>query len=352
MKIENWECAGSLPLLYQELQELGLESNVAELEAFGFTVVPPEKVGPPGYHLQFKEALERIVADRFGPLDTEIDRWNDVNDIMRFLLWDDPVFEKITYNPAALGLSQYLLGTNCILSICNAWIKGPGEKRTGIHADYLDKGPDAMPQQCVNTNMHLMLTDYSKEEGTISFLPGSHRWRRQASPPEAKYWADRAHPVNAPAGSMVVWGNHVWHGSYPRTVPGVRLTLQTGYMRPRFQPQEPYRETVTQEALDRNPVRFAGLMDAYGPYPFGKNDQIPELMYLGPKGTGHEYPTAEDYCSLFDTEPAKGKVTTRPNYDYSKHDGRIANERHGAVMAEVKKRKELSRQPQGFPIEL
>jgi len=64
MEIENWESAGALPLLYAELKQLGLESNVAELEAFGFTVVPPEKVGPPELHLQVKEAVERVVRRR------------------------------------------------------------------------------------------------------------------------------------------------------------------------------------------------------------------------------------------------------------------------------------------------
>ena len=62
-------------------------------------------------------------------------------------------------------------------------------------------------------------------------------------------------------------------GSYPKTTPGVRMTRQCEYIRRRFQPLEPFRETVTQEALDRNPVRFAGLMDVYGPFPFGKNDR-------------------------------------------------------------------------------
>ena len=46
MKIENWETAGSLGPLYQELQQLGLETNIAELEAFGYTIVPPKKIGP------------------------------------------------------------------------------------------------------------------------------------------------------------------------------------------------------------------------------------------------------------------------------------------------------------------
>ena len=47
------------------------------------------------------------------------------------------------------------------------------------------------------------------------------------------------------------------------------MTLQCEYMRRRMQTEEAYRETVTQEALDRNPIRFAGLMDVYSLFPFG-----------------------------------------------------------------------------------
>lgn len=342
MEIENWECAGSLPLLYQELQELGLESNIAELEAFGFTVVPPEKVGSPQYIKEVREAVEEVVARRFGSLETDLQRWNDINDNMRFVLWEDPIFEKVTYNPAGLGLAQYLLGTNCILSLCNAWVKGPGEARTGIHGDYLDPTPNALPEMVVNANVHMMLTDYTKDDGAISFLPGSHRWRRQVTPPESKYWADKAHPVVAKAGSLVVWGNHTWHGSYPKKTPGVRMTLQCEYMRPRFQPQEPYRETVTQEILDRNPVRFAGLMDVYGPFPFGKTGRQSQRADMGPPGTGFAN-SAQKYCSLFDTKPAKGIVSRRPEYDYFEHDGLMNGERHQILREEIATRRDSSK---------
>ena len=70
--------------------------------------------------------------------------------------------------------------------------------------DYLDPTRDALPPININANVHLMLTDYTKDDGAISFLPGSHRWRRQATPPESKYWADKAHAVEAAAGSMVI----------------------------------------------------------------------------------------------------------------------------------------------------
>ena len=106
MKIEDWESAESMPMLYRELQQLGLETNIAELEAFGFTVVPPEKVAPPEFHEEVKEALLRVVSDRFGSIEDSGDFWNESNENIRFILWDDPIFEKVVLLPARPGISR------------------------------------------------------------------------------------------------------------------------------------------------------------------------------------------------------------------------------------------------------
>ncbi|MYE25541.1 MAG: hypothetical protein F4Y01_16655, partial [Gammaproteobacteria bacterium] len=175
VEIEDWKSAGSVAPLYRELRQLGLESNIVELEAFGFTVVPPEKVAPPEFCKGVKEALERAMLRRYGKDGLSEKRWTNINDIQRFMLWEDPIFEQLTYNPAGLGLAQWLLGTDCVLSLCAAWVKGPGEVRTGIHGDYLDPALVAQPEPANNCNMHYMLTDYTKDDGSISFVPGSHR---------------------------------------------------------------------------------------------------------------------------------------------------------------------------------
>ena len=186
MEIEDWKSVGSLAPLVRELRQLGLESNIVELEVAGFTVVPPEKVGPPEFCEGVREALERTMLRRYGADGLSPKRWANVNDIQRFMLWEDPIFEQLTYNPAGLGLAEYLLGTDCVLSLCAAWVKGPGEIRTGIHGDYLDPALVAQPEQMQNCNMHFMLTDYTVDDGCISFVPGSHKWRRQVTPSDAK----------------------------------------------------------------------------------------------------------------------------------------------------------------------
>ncbi len=343
VEVGNWKSAGSVAPLYSELRQLGLETNVAELDAFGFTVVPPEKVGPPEFCQAVREALERTMIRRYGDDGLAVERWTNVNDIQRFMLWEDPIFEKLSYNPAGLGLAQYLLGTDCVLSLCAAWVKGPGEVRTGIHGDYLDPAIQAQPEKIINCNMHFMLTDYSKNDGSISFVPGSHKWRRQVTPAEAEKWKDEAVAVEAPAGSMVIWGNHTWHGSYPKTTPGLRMTLQCEYMRRRHQPEEAYRETVTQEALDRNPIRFAGLMDVYSLFPFGKNDwDLDRLADAEPGSKGGQ--SINQYRSLFDMEPANGRTTIRPRYDYMHHDGKMTSQRN-IERAELRKAREQRKEP-------
>ncbi|XOV86363.1 MAG: hypothetical protein ACFHX7_15515 [Pseudomonadota bacterium] len=51
---------------YKPLVDLGLEMHVAELEAVGFTIVPPEKVAPPAFLSRIKRAVLRIAEARHG----------------------------------------------------------------------------------------------------------------------------------------------------------------------------------------------------------------------------------------------------------------------------------------------
>lgn len=124
--------------------------------------------------------------------------------------------------------------------------------------------------------------------------------------------------------SMVIWGKHTGHGSYPKTTQGLRMTLQCEYMRRRQQTEEAYRDTVTQVVLDRNPVPFAGLMDVYSLFPFGKSDWDIERMSGAETGAGNGQ-RLENYRSLFDMEPAAGKTTLRPAYDYMHFDGKMTS---------------------------
>ena len=318
MQIEDWKSTRKLSPLYRELAEMELLENIAELEAFGFTVVPPEKVGPQELHDEVREAVLAVACERRGCTVAQLPEvFDDAQELMRFVLWDAPIFEKVILNPATLGLIQYLVGTDCILSLLDAWIKGKGDDRQQIHADWAQTDIQAMPPEPFTANFNYLLSDYSKADGGIAFVPGSHRWRRWPSVPEVEIWNEQAHAVEAPAGSMVIWGDHTWHCSFPRTTEGLRLTVLGTYCRSHMKSQEPFRDTATQEALDRNPVRFAELMDIANWLPFGKDRGASTRGSLRGAGTG--------YRSLFDTEAAAGRAVLRPDHDYFKYDPEAAS---------------------------
>jgi ectoine hydroxylase-related dioxygenase (phytanoyl-CoA dioxygenase family) len=138
----------------------------------------------------------------------------------------------------------------------------------------------------------LLLNDYEAGSGTIAFLPGSHRFRRQPTPGEMRDLKDELVPIVAPAGSAIIWPANTWHMALPRTDPGLRLTLLYDFCRGHLQTQSPFRADVTPEMLERNPPRFAQLMHVYGAFPFRQEDIDRGRTALG--GKRH---------SLFDCHP-------------------------------------------------
>ena len=319
MEIKDWKSCLTQSKLYRELASIELIENIAELDVFGFTVVPPEKVASPEFHARVKQALVGVVERRFGPFGDDGVTWKNQNQIIRMILWEDPIFEELLLNPAALGLAQYLVGTNCILTLFDGWVKGPGKGRTPIHRDNYDFTRQVSAAEPNAATINYLVTDYSAADGALTFVPGSHKWRRPPTAAEVSEWADMAEVIEAPAGSIVVWSDLTWHGSTLRSNVGERLMVLGNYCRPYIQTQGAYRQTVTPEALARNPRRFAGLMDVYGGFPFGEQD-----MDLARAQEGAAVSTmavdSSPYHSLFDREPAGDEVSVRPDYDYLKFD--------------------------------
>ena len=173
MDIHDWTTARYLPALYRELKQLDLLEHVAELEAFGFTVIPPEKVGPREQHEAVRDALIQVACTRKQCDASALTNvFADGQELMRFMLWDDPIYEKTLLNPAGFGLVQYLLGTSCILSLCDGWVKGKGDARTGIHADWAQFDMVTFPPEPFTANFNYLLSDYSKDDGALAFVPG------------------------------------------------------------------------------------------------------------------------------------------------------------------------------------
>ena len=284
--------------LWPELRQLGLDTHIAELAVQGYTIIPPEKVAPPQYIGRLRDAVLAVSERRTGVKpDTETGSTHlagahPLGQFMRYVLFEDPVFEPVLTNPVLLGLITHLVGFDALLSLNDAMLKGPGGATLAIHNDNGDLITPVYADQPQTANINLLLNDYEAGSGTIAFLPGSHLFRRQPTPGEMRELADEMVPVIAPAGSAVIWPANTWHMAFPRTDPGLRLTLLYDFCRGHLQTQSPFRADVTPEILARNPPRFAQLMHAHGVFPFREEDISPESRVLS--GRRH---------SLFDCHP-------------------------------------------------
>jgi hypothetical protein len=278
VEIGNWKATPELGSLYRQIRDLGLEQHVAELDAFGFTVLEPGHAAPVEWTDRLRDALLDVAERRTGvkhDIETGVHGVLDVEPAMKsqyslyFLLLEDPIFQEAVLNPCALALQTYLLDFTCRLSSLTGFVKWQDESgygpSLGLHQDSLVRHSIPVGKDSHTANCNWLLTDYTKENGALAVVPGSHR--RTHRPDVFKLeGVDEAIPIEAPAGSLVVFHGNLWHGAFPRTNPGLRLTLSAYYSRTYLQVNEDYRAAITDDVLARNPKRLAMLLGFGEPF--------------------------------------------------------------------------------------
>lgn len=260
--------SADLQEVWNEIARLDLMAHVAELETRGYTIIPPEKVAPPEVTDSLRTALLQVAERRSGePPDLEgasVQGPTPFGLYMSYLLFEDRAFEEAVMNPTVLAMASYLCGKSAQIYTVTGFAKGPGGVELPLHSDNI-MVPAPYPPYAQICNATWLLTDYSAELGGTCFVPGSQRYCRA---PELNEGLDERVPVDAPAGSLVVWHGNTWHGAVIRQTPGLRLGVALMYCRGYITPQEPYSQDVTKEILDRNPPRFAKLMGQHIPWGF------------------------------------------------------------------------------------
>ncbi len=248
--------------VWGEIERLDLVRNIAELEVLGYTVIPPARAARAGFASDVLNKILDVYERRNGKRleinasEPQSDQISSLGVHVAYLLFEDPIFQEAVLNENVLALTDYTLGKNAVLYDCVSLIKGPDGPDLAIHCDNVMISSPFPPHEMV-VNFTWALTDYSEADGSTFFIPGSHKQYRHPKPNESR--EDAVH-ITAPAGSLILWSGRVWHGSKARKNPGLRVNLITSMCRPYIRPQEPYREDVEQELLDKHPERFATLL--------------------------------------------------------------------------------------------
>jgi ectoine hydroxylase-related dioxygenase (phytanoyl-CoA dioxygenase family) len=284
MEIGNWSATESLNEIYREIRSLGLESNLAELEAFGFTVIERALSGE--NVVQLRDAIIRETEMHYK---TTMDLENEENfrgmKPITYLLFRDPLFEDVVLHPRILPLMDYFLGKGCVLTNIVSHVRGPGGDGLPLHVDTMTGMPAPFSPYDHYVNCNFFLTDYTEDRGALAIVPGSHRQARAPTPSEASLSGNQrnaqAIPIEYPAGSVCIFLGRTWHGTYPRKLPGLRINLSVSYVRPYMAQLESYRDRLPSGFLERHggrDSRMAQLLGLNWPGGYHEEGPNPELQ--------------------------------------------------------------------------
>jgi hypothetical protein len=212
--------------LAPRIDALGLRQNVRELVDNGYTVIQDPKAH--AIADEVREAIIRCVpagADEKAPT--------------KFTLLDqDPVFAEAITAPKLLALVEFLLGRGALFSQLAGSRRRQGPASLGLHADN-SWFPAPFPAWEIMCTACFVTDDFTQESGATLVIPGTHKLKRHP-PGDVRKSLEGAVPIVAPKGSICLWDGSVWHGNYPRQLPGERVVLHMTYTRIGMHPIESY----------------------------------------------------------------------------------------------------------------
>ncbi len=142
----------------------------------------------------------------------------------------DPLFEICFTQPHVLAAIAHVLNHDLKLSSLNARAALPGEGLQRLHVDW--RGAVA-PGDYYVCNSIWLLDDFTAENGATRVVPGSHRFGK--APQEMMNNPMDAHPdevqLVAPAGTVVIFNSHTWHGGTLNRTAGSRRALHSYFCR-------------------------------------------------------------------------------------------------------------------------
>lgn len=267
MEIGNWKSVAGMTEVYRQARDFGLEPNLAELEAFGFTVIEPERTGAPaGFAERLLNAVERLTREEEESavdLNKHADRPAYGRQLFH-LLARDPVFVEAAMNPVVRTMGSYMLGASMRLFSMVAFVKEGSARPTHLHTDSVGV-PTPLPFYGTVCNISWILSDYTEDNGTLCMVPGSHRYCRHPTEFEQPIFMGgsmddaMATPVLAKPGSLAVFTGNTWHGTYPKTTASTRAHIATAFCRNYVNPAESY-DDLSDAIVEEHGSEFARLI--------------------------------------------------------------------------------------------
>jgi ectoine hydroxylase-related dioxygenase (phytanoyl-CoA dioxygenase family) len=183
----------------------------------------------------FRTRLDELLAQEGDDAGKEVHQ-EAGTDRLSDLVNKGKIFEVCFTHPRVLAAIAHVLRGEFKLSSLNARSALPGQGLQALHADW---GKAVEPGEYVVCNSIWLLDDFTESNGATRVVPGS---QRSAALPRDVMPDPRAeHPdeikLLAPAGTVVIFNSHTWHGGTLNASDRPRRALHS-YFCQRDQPQQ------------------------------------------------------------------------------------------------------------------
>lgn len=171
-----------------------------------------------------------------------------------------PMFDVCYTHPRVLAGIEAVLGSDYKLSSLNYRAAKPGKGQQKLHVDYKNAVAEEGFKVC---NSIWLLDDFTATNGATRIVPGTHR--SKVLPEAAMSDCHDPHPdeilITAPAGSVVIFNSHVWHGGTTNRTDRDRRSIHS-YFCTRDQPQQiDQKRYITEETRNRIGARGRAIID-------------------------------------------------------------------------------------------
>jgi ectoine hydroxylase-related dioxygenase (phytanoyl-CoA dioxygenase family) len=184
---------------------------------------------------RFRSRLDELLAQEGDDAGKEVHQ-EAGTDRLSDLVNKGAIFEVCFTHPRVLAAIAHVLSGEFKLSSLNARSALPGQGLQALHADW---GKAVEPGEYVVCNSIWLLDDFTASNGATRVVPGSQR--NGALPRDVMPDPRAAHPQEimllAPAGTVVVFNSHTWHGGTLNSTDRPRRALHSYFCR-RDQPQQ------------------------------------------------------------------------------------------------------------------
>ncbi|MBX3010394.1 MAG: phytanoyl-CoA dioxygenase family protein [Caldilineaceae bacterium] len=246
--------AEAIQAMADTLQAVGVTANTlpaehrASLDEQGFTVFP--NVIDPAWLAALRETFERITAEEGDAAGAEVSKMEGVRRLADLVNKSD-LFDRLYTHPLVLAAAYHVIGRPFKLHSINGHDPLPGYGQQAMHPDWGGVRPDPTVFHVMNSLW--ILDDFGPDNGATRLVPGSHRWT--AHPRDQMSDLKAPHPqeifVSAPAGSVLVFNSHAWHGSTTNRSQRTRRVYHCAFIAREHPQQTNQREYLRSETAAR-----------------------------------------------------------------------------------------------------